>query len=220
MSKWLLAVLLVAAGASANAPAQDIPLVLADWQPITFEGVKPTAFKQIQTPGGPGIALTVMNSSSFRVYAFEKAVTVSRIGWAMRYRGLPAVADKATEASKSGDDFTLRVGLITVGDRREVPFFAPGWVKHLAKILKVPAGKVVYLVASRYHAPGSTWPSPYSGQLSYVSVAELKNKTNRNWFDVAYTLPMPTRVVGLLLMADGDNTHVDFSAEIMRLRIR
>ncbi|MGH8225863.1 MAG: DUF3047 domain-containing protein [Gammaproteobacteria bacterium] len=220
MGKWLLAALLAAAGSSANATAQDIPLILADWQPVTFGGIKPTRFKQIRTPDGAGIALTVMNSSSFRVYAFKHPVTVSGIGWVMRYRGLPAVANKEDETSKSGDDFVLRIGLIMAGDHRGVSIFAPGWVKHVAKILKAPAGKVVYLVASRYHAAGATWPSPYSGHLSYVSVAELKNNTNRNWFDVNYTLPIPTRVVGLWLMADGDNTHSDFTAEISRLRIR
>lgn len=220
MNKWLLAVLLTAAGLSANAAVQDIPLALADWQPVTFAGLKPTGFQQIKTPSGVGIALTVMDSSSFRVYAFEKAVTVSGISWAMRYRGLPTVSDKDAEMSKSGDDFALRIGLIIAGDDQEVPPFAPGWVKHMAKILKAPAGNIVYLVASRYHAPGSTWPSPYSGHLSYVSVAELKNNTNNNWFDVSYTLPMPTRVVGLWLMADGDNTHSDFQSEITRLRIQ
>ena len=80
-------------------------------------------------------------------------------------------------------------------------------------------GNVVYLVASRYHPRGSTWPSPYSDQLSYVSVTELTDTAHPDWFEVNYTLPAPMRLAGLWLMADGDNTNANFSSAISRLRI-
>jgi hypothetical protein len=137
------------------------------------------------------IDFTVNQSSSFLIHPFKDIETVSSIGWRMRYSGLPAVADRSDESSRSGDDFVMRVGLITAGDHTQVSMFAPGWIKRLATILIQPAGKVVYPVASRYHPPGSTWPSPYSDQLSYLGVAELTNESHPEWFEVGYTLQPP-----------------------------
>jgi hypothetical protein len=219
MKKCLLTVLLAGPACAAFASAREIPLALSDWQAITFDGIKPTLFRQIETPGGEGIELTVTHSSSFLVHAFRKVETISRVRWKMQYSGLPAVANRSEESSRSGDDFVLRVGLIAAGDHKQVSMFAPDWIKQLARILNGTAGNVVYLVASRYHSPGSTWPSPYSGQLSYVSVAEMTDESRPDWLEVSYNLPTPMHVVGLWLMADGDNTHANFQTTISQLRI-
>ena len=136
---------------------REVSLVVSDWKPITFDGIEPTLFEQIETPNGEGIALTVKNSSSFLVFAFQSAETISCIRWDMRYSGLPGVENRSDEASKIGDDFVLRVGLITAGDRKQGSMFAPNWIKQLAKIMNVAVGNVVYLVASRHHPRGSTW---------------------------------------------------------------
>ena len=219
MKRFLLLFLLTGSACAAGTSMRDVSLLLSDWKPITFDGIEPTLFEQIKTPNREGIALTVKNSSSFLVYAFQSAETISGISWDMRYSGLPALANRSEEASKNGDDFVLRVGLITAGDRKQVSMFSPNWIKQLAKTMNVAVGNVVYLVASRYHPRGSTWPSPYSDQLSYVSVTELTDKAHQDWFEVNYTLPAPTRLAGLWLMADGDNTNANFSSAIRRLRI-
>jgi hypothetical protein len=219
MKRYFLALLLTGSVCTASASEREIPLALSAWQAITFDGIKPTVFRQVETPSGEGITMTVRNSSSFLVHAFKNVETISRVTWNMQYNELPAVKNQSDESSRSGDDFVLRVGLITAGDHKHVSMFAPDWIKQLAKILNVPAGKVVYLVVSRYHPPGSIWPSPYSDQLSYVSVAELRVPSHPDWLAVSYTLPTPIRVVGLWLMADGDNTNAAFSAAISRLHI-
>lgn len=219
MKTALLTVLLAASTGTVSVSARDISLLLADWQPVAFDSIEPTLFQQIDTPDGEGVRMTVRNSSSFLVQPFTKVEEISRVSWKMRYSGLPPVANRSEESAKSGDDFVLRVGLITAGDHKRVSMFAPDWIKQLAKILKAPAGNVVYLVASRFHPSGSTWPSPYSDQLSYVSVVELKRESTRDWIEVAYTLPTPTRVIGLWLMADGDDTHATFTSAIRQLRI-
>jgi hypothetical protein len=219
MKRCLLALSLAGSACVASASMRDVPLVLSDWQPITFDGIEPTLFRQVETPSGEGIAMTVGNSSSFLIHAFKNVETISGISWTMQYRGLPAVANRAEESSRNGDDFVLRVGLITAGDRKSVSMFAPDWIKRVAKTMNIAVGNVVYLVASRYHPRGSAWPSPYSAQLSYVSVAELADASHSNWFEVGYTLPAPMQVAGLWLMADGDNTHANFSSTISRLRI-
>ena len=219
MKRCLLLFLLTGSACAASASAREVPLVLSDWHPITFDGIEPTLFRQIETSNGEGIAMTVVNSSSFLVYAFQSVETISGISWDMRYSGLPAVANRSDESSRNGDDFVLRVGLITAGDRKQVSMFAPDWIKQLAKTMHVAVGNVVYLVASRHHPRGSTWPSPYSDQLSYVSVTELTDTAHPDWFEVNYTLPAPMRLAGLWLMADGDNTNANFSSAISRLRI-
>ena len=219
MKRCLLLFLLTGSACASGASMREVPLVLSDWQPITFDGIEPTLFRQIETSNGEGIAMTVVNSSSFLVYAFQSVETISGISWDMRYSGLPAVANRSDESSRNGDDFVLRVGLITAGDRKQVSMFAPDWIKQLAKTMHVAVGNVVYLVASRHHPRGSTWPSPYSDQLSYVSVTELTDTAHPDWFEVNYTLPAPMRLAGLWLMADGDNTNANFSSAISRLRI-
>ena len=228
MKRFLLLFLLTGSACAASTSStssassdstREVSLALSDWQPITFDGIEPTLPRQIETPNGEGIAFEVKNSSSFLVYAFKSVETISGISWDMRYSGLPAVANRSDESSKNGDDFVLRIGLITVGDQKQLSMFAPLWIKQLAKTLNFAVGNVVYLVASRYHPRDSTWPSPYSDQLSYVSVTELTSKAHPDWFEVSYTLPAPRRVAGLWLMADGDNTNANFSSAITRLRI-
>lgn len=219
MKRFFLLFLLTGSACAASASMREVSLVLSDWKQITFDGIEPTLFQQIETPNGEGIAMMVKNSSSFLVYPFESVETISGISWDMHYSGLPAVTSRSDESSRNGDDFVIRIGLITAGDRKLVSMFAPDWIKQLAKTMNVAVGNVVYLVASRYHPRGSTWPSPYSDQLSYVSVTELTDTAHPDWFEVTYKLPAPTRLAGLWLMADGDNTNAHFSSAIRRLRI-
>jgi hypothetical protein len=54
MKGCLLAFLLTGLTCAASAFARDVPLVLSTWQPVTFDGIKPTVFRHIDTPTGDG----------------------------------------------------------------------------------------------------------------------------------------------------------------------
>lgn len=79
MKECLLAFLLAGSTCASSAFARDIPLGLSDWQPVTFDGITPTLFRQLDTPDGEGIALTVESPSSFLVHAFNRFETYSRV---------------------------------------------------------------------------------------------------------------------------------------------
>ncbi len=81
--------------------------------------------------------------------------------------------------------------------------------------MKLPTDRMLYLVVDAKHAPGELWESPYSGSMTLMSVASVEGKDG--WRQAAVAFPEPKQVVGLWLMADGDDTGSTFETRLKDL---
>jgi hypothetical protein len=194
----------------------QIPLSVSGWTHIEFEGIPPTVYRNDAEQPAALVAV-VKRSSSFLLRPLAEATTVHRVSFEWRSDGELHVKDASEERSKAGDDGFLRLGLLLSGPPPLMPFFAPAWVKAIRGRLQLPSDHLLYLMAGAKSAAGEHWTSPYSDSLELLAVASEPLKDG--WKKSAVAWPSPLKVVGLWLMADGDDTKSDFTTMVRDLRL-
>lgn len=190
-----------------------VSLRVGEFKHITFDELTPTQYRN----DGDTLVLTVKSSASFLVLPFDKVRTVKKVTFEWQGDAVAAVKDAAHEASKDGDDAPLRLGLIMSGEPPIVPFFAPAWIKSVRGTLKLPSDKLLYLIPQARHKPGEKWTSPYSDSIECVALADTA-ATKDGWRKSRLELPTALPIVGLWIMADGDNTQSSFTSRLRNLR--
>jgi hypothetical protein len=83
--------------------------------------------------------------------------------------------------------------------------------------LKFPSEKMINLVVAAKHASGEQWPNPYNKRVTTIAVGSVSS--GQGWMKASYQFAQPVDVVGLWLMADGDNTSSSFSTYIKNISI-
>lgn len=192
----------------------DLDLKIAAFHPVPFDHLKPTVFAD--TP--EGLRMEVDKSSSSLLRPFEQALVVSQVDFEWRSTGPLAVASAAAQKTKAGDDARLRVGLILGGEPPMIPFLAPTWVKVIRDVLKAPAGELVFVLAGTPVAPLTRWKSPYSDDITLIAASDADLKDG--WRRAQVTFSKAQDVVGVWLMADGDNTGSRFTTWLRRLTLK
>ncbi len=192
-----------------------LPLALAAFKAITFEGVPPTAY----TNDGAALVAKVEHSASFLLMPFDVARPARTLRFSYRLDSgrPPAHRDAAFEASKAGEDFLFRVGLLVSGPAPVLPFFAPAWAKSVREHAKLPADRIVFAVVSAAHPAGTSWHSPYGDDIELHAAAETTLPDG--WQAASLALPSPLSIVGIWLMADGDDTAATFSVRVKDLAV-
>lgn len=160
----------------------------------------------------------VKKSSSFLLLPFSEIKNVKSVQFEWKSTGKLNVSSPKIEQSKKGDDFFMKLGLVLSGDAPFIPFFAPSWIKAIRNIAKLPSDKVLYLVSGTKTPPGNTWESPYTSDLTYRSL-ESKPTSEKPWLESSYSFTKPMAVVGLWLMADGDNSQSEFQSTIRNIQL-
>jgi hypothetical protein len=190
-----------------------IHLLLPLFTHITFKGIPPTVYEN----HGEVIAAHVESSSSFLFQPFSAPRAVKRVSFRWRYRkGEVGVKDAATEATKPGDDAAIRVGLLLSGAAPTIPAFAPAWVKAVRDKSKLPADDMIFVVGGSKHKAGTVWPSPYDDDLHLVAADESEQG---GWRFDSHEFSPAADVVGIWIMADGDDTKSSFDIEFKELRL-
>jgi hypothetical protein len=196
-----------------------VAALLFDLQPkafehVSFDGIAPTVYKA----DGEALVMDVKESSSFLLRPFDKVVPVRRVSFEWRGEGELSVASPAEERTKRGDDARLRVGLILSGEAPLIPFFAPSWIKAIRDAMRLPADHMLYLTVGAKSSPGSEWPSPY-GDGMRIRVLASRPVDGGVWNAAEASFSPPLKVVGLWLMADGDNSKSSFRTELRKLTV-
>lgn len=191
-----------------------IPLLLALFHHITFDGRKPTVYEN----RGAVLAAHVDASASFlfEPFAAIRKVSTLRFSWRIK-NGAVKTPNAAAEAEKSGDDLPVRIGLLISGKAPLMPFFAPSWIKAVSNVAKLPASKLVFVVAGAKHAPGASWPSPFDDDLLLIAADDRAERDG--WHVATHAFLDPLAVVGLWIMSDGDATASRFDVEIKDLEL-
>lgn len=162
-------------------------------------------------------SVQVNKSASFLLIPFTETKTISSVSFQWKSKGHLKVKDEKQEKTRKGDDAYLRVGLILRGNRQPVNPLAPAWVKKVNEILLYPSGNMLYLVPGARHPHGKRWKSPYSNDVEILSVKS--KQLSDGWNLVVNKLERSYRVIGLWLMADGDNTGSKFTSQLKMLRL-
>jgi hypothetical protein len=203
---------LIFSSAIAFADAVDIPLSQSSFKEVTFEDIPPTAYAFKDG----SLSASVNNSSSFLLLPFDKVTELKGFSFQWKKEGAVKVSTAEQEQSKKGDDFYFRLGLILSGEAPFIPFFAPSWIKAIRDHAKLPSDRITYYVVGAKSAVGSTWKSPYSGSIDYFSVASTEHE---EWNTAELSLKKNLKVVGLWLMADGDNSKSKFEVHVKQLKL-
>ncbi len=211
MIRSILAVLLL--GSVLPLRAERIDLAVSAFKHITFKGIRPTRY--VNRDGA--LVAEVDKSASALLYAFKRVHKIKRIRFRWKRHGNLQVRSKRHEQSKAGDDTYFRIGLLLHGRAPSVPFFAPAWIKATRAHMLLPASRIIYLVVSSRHRKGESWRSPYDRSIRMVAIN--RDAGGVRYTPLVYEFEQALPVVGLWLMADGDDTGSRFTVSIEKLII-
>ncbi len=212
----LAPILLLPAGWAGPAFADTVNPLHYEYRHVTFDDIPPSSY-EVDADGT--LTADVDRSSSFLLIPFDRVVTVDTVTWEWQSDGRPDLQSAAHEESKSGDDALLRIGLLVQGDEpSRIPWFLPAWIRQVREDLEPETtGSMLFLVSGGLHAAGETWVSPYADTIRHLAVAGIPSADG--WRRSRATLPEPLDVVGLWLMADGDDTEAGFRTRLRRLEL-
>ena len=182
-----------------------------DYRAVTFKDITPTVYEL----SGDSLLMNVKSSASALVHPYKEPRKIWRMRFAWKLEGSVKTSDQKQEQSKKGDDLPLRLGLIVSGPAPTVPFFAPAWIKAVADTLLHPSNRMVYFAAGAKTPAGQKWESPYASSLENRSVSGTKDSDGWEVVDASFET---FDVVGLWIMADGDNTDSVFVTKLKGLR--
>lgn len=197
-----------------GANAGSVDLVAKNFQPIIFDDIPQTNY---QFKDGQ-LTAKVRSSSSVLMMPFDKIKPVKEISlkWKLNQGDLK-ITSLATHKEKKGDDSLFRVGLLIHGDAPSIPFFAPAWIKKSSKILKLPSETLTYFFVSPLAKGGETWESPYSSSIN--NIAGRSTKQDGGWYETKHQFAKAQKLVGIWLLADGDNSKSDFEIAVRDLKL-
>lgn len=209
-----ISICLLAASLTAELSAEPVTLDTASITHVHFKRITPNT---VRIRDGR-ICFLVDKSSSFLLYPFDSVSEVNAVSFDWRSEGVLRKRDAAHESSRDGDDARLRVGLIIEGEAALLPNpLAPKWAKQVQQTLRFPSDRMLYLIVDAKHAIGESWKSPYSDDVDMVAVNSTALQDG--WMHSHHVLASTQKVVGLWLMADGDNTESVFRSQLRNLVI-
>jgi hypothetical protein len=146
----------------------------------------------------------------------KKTVRAVRFDWKLD-DGQLNLADAAEELKRAGDDSIFKLGLMLEGEAQLPLAFAPDWLQQVNAALSFPSEMIIYIVAGAKHAAGQYWPNPYNKRVTMIAAKE--RELDAGWSEASHVLEKPVSVVGLWLMADGDNTQSSFLSRVKNIEL-
>jgi len=197
----------------ADAKAEKISLQADGFEHIQFKKIKASRY----TFHDQLLQIDVDESASFLMLPFTAVKKIKRVSFEWQSDGRPGVESAHHEEQRRGDDAVFKLGLLLKANDSLISPFLPPWMKRVEALLKFPSGNMINLVVDSKHAPGEQWPNPYNKRVSTIAIASAEG--GQGWMHAAYQFDQPVDIVGLWLMADGDNTHSKFTAYIRNITL-
>lgn len=193
--------------------ADPVLLEESQFEHIPFDRIAPAKY----TFTNNSLVIDVNKNASFVLQPFNRIIKISAVSFDWKSTGTLNVKNREIEASREGDDFYLRVGLMIEGKADRINPFSPDWVKKIKDLLHHPSNRLIDIVTGAKHAAGETWQSPYNSSITMISVKSIG--IDNGWSHAEHHLDEAVDVVGLWIMADGDNTGSTFTTRIKNLEI-
>jgi len=163
------------------------------------------------------LKIQVNNSASFLLLPFEDTKIITSVSFRWKKTGVLNIKDSDQEETRRGDDAYLRMGLALRGKNTITNPLAPKWAKQVKEVLHHASSKMIYLTPGSKHKVGEHWKSPYSNDVDIIAVSS-EMKTD-GWNYSEYKFEDSQSVVGLWIMADGDNTQSTFTTMLKSLTL-
>jgi hypothetical protein len=197
----------------AEAKAENISLQADGFEHIQFKKIKASRY----TFQDQLLRIDVDESASFLMLPFDAVKKINRVSFEWRSDGMPRLDSAYHEEQRTGDDAVFKLGLLLKAEDSSINPFLPSWMKRVEALLKFPSENMINLVVAAKHAPGEQWPNPYNKRVSSIAIASVEE--DQGWMHAGYQFAQPVEVVGIWLMADGDNTHSKFTTYIKNITI-
>ncbi|MGB5396903.1 MAG: DUF3047 domain-containing protein [Gammaproteobacteria bacterium] len=209
-----LLLMLIALPGAGEVRAEILEINPQTAQHIQFKRIAPSQY-QFEAQS---LRIQVDDSASFLLVPFKQIKTVStvRYQWTLESGDL-RLNDAAHEASRDGDDAVFKLGLLIEGDPGFSNPLAPKWLKQANAALTYPSDRMIYIVANAKHHAGQSWTSPYNDKIQMT--AAQNRPLDAGWIEASHVFDSPANVVGLWLMADGDNTDSRFSVRVKNIEL-
>ena len=195
---------------------RSIRFLSSEFRSISFDNIAKTQYRF----AGDVLQAKVKRSASALILPFDQAQQVERIAFEWKHQaGEIRWQTPQQQKEKEGDDAYWRIGLILEGKAPMIPFFAPAWIKQVLSIVKLESNRMLYLIVGSPLAAQTQWPSPYSDSISNLALASEDASAKEPWRSAVWQASEALSVVGLWLMADGDNTGSSFQTALRNLRM-
>ncbi len=190
---------------------ETVDLHANKFQTVRFAKIEPT----IYTDDQGGLKMQVKSSAAFLLQSFEQIKKIKSLRFQWKADGSPRVKNQEQEREKAGDDAPLRIGLLVSGPAPTIPFFASAWIKAVRDHMKHPSDKMIYVAVGTKNPPGATWESPYTDSIQVVVAGDQQQSDG--WRQAQFQPKTPLSIVGLWIMADGDDTKSQFTTWLRQL---
>ena len=178
---------------------------------LTFDDIPATNYQISNNM----ITANVTKSSSIFFHPFKKIIDVNHVSFEYQSSGNFKKMSPDQEKTKDGDDAPIRIGLILKGDGAMVPFFAPAWIKKTKKELHFDTNKMIYIAGGLQSPPHSNWENPFSDSIM-VRTAHCVKRSD-SWYQCHSKFKKTQQVIGIWILADGDNTKSSFKTILKNL---
>ena len=194
-----------------------IPIQLPDaWLTVAFSNIRPNS----HTFDTTGLKISVDESSSVALHKLQPPMQVRRVKCEGTISALPNVPPDHFETENGYDDYPLRLGLVTQGEKRLGWFesiFAPAWLKTLADLDPSKGiDRVQFLSLAQHRAIGSEREFGRNTLFRDRIVGQI-NAPGDFTLDEAILPALP--VVAVWVQTDGDDTLSKFEILIRDLRL-
>lgn len=164
------------------------------------------------------IKCSVKKSASALIFPFLKVKKIKSISFKFRTTIKKDTFIKLAKGINHKDS-ALLVGIILKSDKKtSLPFFSPDWTKKLVKVLNFSPENIILLKIWSDHKENESWVSSHSNKLSYISPRITKNN-NDDFFLASRKFGDLKKVIGIWIMADGDDIGISFNTEISDLSL-
>jgi hypothetical protein len=195
--------------------AQPIDLRREAFEHVHFRALPQTVYS---TSSGHTLSAEVQKSASFLLKSFDAALQVSRLRLVWRSSiDLSTKTPPSAIKTKNGDDAVLKIGLLLKGVPPFMPIFAPSWIKQVKHFLKVPTDRMIWMIVGSGLPDREEWVSPWNSRIKNVAVAG--SLSSDGWY-LSVAEFEPLSLVGLAIMADGDNTSSSFKTDLKELSLQ
>ena len=159
----------------------------------------------------------VDRSASFLFFPFGRALPVTTVEWEWKGASSANLTSAEHEESIEGDDAQLRIGLVLQGhEPSAIPWFLPAWIKQVrASLRPQTTSEMLFLISGGQHIDGQTWSSPHSASITHMAVQGVPGPDE--WTRSSVTLTPTKIIVGVWIMADGDDTRARFETQLRNL---